>query len=303
MVSCLAGSELVDLSTAHDYAAPEHCAAIADKRLPESSGLVQSRLREDLLWTVNDSGNKPHVLAINHGGQVCHSFAVAGIANLDWEDLSAFTLGDQHYLLIPDVGDNAAVRPFCQITVVREPQLKEGEHATLPIAWSFVFQYADSARDCESVAVDEEEELIYLISKRDVPPRIYTLPLKPDEQKMQVARFVGTVPHIPQPIANDLQEDKQHGRERSQITAMDFDHQRGRAVLNTYKHAYLFERDAGSWAEAFEKQPLLIERTALRQSETICFDRHGNIYYGSEQLPWPLMKINLKAVAEPAVDK
>lgn len=292
-VSPLAGSDAAGSTAA--YGPPQLLATITDKRLPETSGLVAGRCNPDCFWTVNDSGNKAHVFALHKQGNISGSFAVAGITNVDWEDLAAFTLKGEHYLLIPDIGDNAAVRPFCQMTVVREPELGDKTaHHVLPIAWSFAFRYQDGARDCEAVAVDEQAGLIYLISKRDEPPRIYTLPLRPPEQRLQQAQLQGTLPHIPRPTAADLEADPDNGKYRSQITAMDIDGQRQRLVLATYKHLYLFStRGFDSWAAALQAQPLMIKRPLLRQAETVCFDQAGNIFYGSEQLPWPLMQMTV----------
>ncbi len=291
------------------FKAPVLLASFNDSRLPESSGLTCGRVNKDVLWTINDSGNLPVVHAIDKLGEHRGSFYLPKVGNVDWEAISACTLGEVGYLVIADIGDNFAIRPSVRLYFVPEPKIVgeklEGGFLT-PIATSHVIEYCypDGARDCEAIAIDEEAQLIYMVSKRDVPVRLYCLPLPqiansatdPEtpvgEHGMQTARFIQEITLIPQPTDDDLRNDTVHGKNKSHITDMAFDAQHGLAVLNTYKHMYVFKRELGkTWAEAFLSKPTFIMRPKLKQAEGLCFDRDGCLYFNSEQNPWPLYQM------------
>ncbi len=271
------------------FAAPQQLCMVFDKRIKESSGLAVGIRNKNIYWTVNDSGNKALIYGINKKGETLVQLKSPVLGNIDWEDMSGFQLDGKAYLAVADIGDNAAVRPFCQIYVFEEPLLAQQKSIELKLAWTFIFMYPDGPRDCEGIAVDEQEQLFYLMSKRDVPARIYTLPLRPKNTLLVSATKLGELTTIPQPLEADLIEDQKFGKYRSQITAMDIDNKHQLTAINTYKHIYIYAKGDGTWLEAFQKKPTIIARPKLRQCESLCFDRDGNLYYGSEQVPWPIM--------------
>jgi hypothetical protein len=185
---------------------PDVAGRIEDADLDESSGLIASRRDTDLLWSHNDSGGEPVLFALSNTGAPRGRVRVAGIANLDWEDMATFEWNGQHWLLIADVGDNAGRRTDCRLHIIAEPDpadLSPDRELTLSVAWSLPVRYDDGvARDCESVAVDAAEGVVYLLSKRERPAGLYRLSLHPDPtQPPPAATRVADVVHIPQPDA------------------------------------------------------------------------------------------------------
>jgi hypothetical protein len=81
-------------------------ATITDRRLSESSGMVQSTADPELAYIVNDSGNAPvvHVVELATGN-------VVGTARLAAQlvDSEALAIGADERLYVADIGDNAAV--------------------------------------------------------------------------------------------------------------------------------------------------------------------------------------------------
>lgn len=69
--------------------------------IDESSGLARSQRRDDLLWTLNDSGGATELYAIGTDGRLRARLRVTGApANVDWEDLASYRHNGAPYLLI-----------------------------------------------------------------------------------------------------------------------------------------------------------------------------------------------------------
>ena len=154
--------------------------------------------------------------------------------------------------------------------IIPEPDLGNVFDDPLSSAWEIRFRYPDGQRDVEAVAVDEAEERIYLISKRRVPPELFSLPLRPNGALM-TATYEGRLQQLPQPSARDLREDPKWGRYRSSPTALAM---QGRtAIVATYRDGYLFSRGKDeSWAEAFRGTPRRVALPDVYGLEAAAFD-------------------------------
>ena len=272
---------------------------LANRELDEVSGLACSRLRNDVLWAINDSGSGPFIYATDTQGANLGKVRVLGARNQDWEDLASFRLGDTAYLLIADVGDNEEIREEYFIYVIEEPVIPEKiDPAGQSVAWQYRirFTYEDGPRDCESVAIDLQGQRILLLSKRTVPPILYALPLFTQSgNNIQVAKRLTTVTGVPQPTLQDIIEDPRYGYYRSQPTAMDVSPDGSSVVILTYKNAYRFHRMAGEdWAQVFKKIPQPIRLPRLRQAEALCFAADGRtLFVTSEKIPAPLLRLDV----------
>ena len=240
--------------------------------LREASGLAASVRRNDLLWTINDSG-QPILYALGlDGGDQGQLRINADI--VDWEDLASFRLDGKPYLLIADTGDNARRRVSGTLYVVEEPNLADGGSAIEP-AWKIRFSFPDGARDCESVAVDVAGEQILLLSKRTVPAELYVLPLRPmagDAEPVLVATRLGIIDSLPQPSVEDLIEAPTTDDYHWQPAAMDISADSGAAVILTYGEAYYYERRAGeAWIEVFTRSPTRLGLPSLEDAEAVSF--------------------------------
>lgn len=256
--------------------------------LDETSGMVASRLNEHRLWLHNDSGDDPILYAVNsQTGRLEHSLYLQGAKARDWEDISAYQYADEAWLLVGDIGDNLAIRRKLTLYGLREPTGAESEAETV---WKISFQYEDGARDCEALAVDTAEQAIYLLSKRDQPPRLYRLPLQASE-KTETAVFVTEVSTIPQPTSEDFEEDPLFGQLRAWPTAMDISSDNLQLLITTYKDAYLYRRKADeSWADALSRNPRVIDLPQMAQTEAGAFSYDGKgVWASSEQLPTPIV--------------
>ena len=191
---------------------------IYDRDIGEASGIAASHIHEDLVWVINDSGNSASIYALNPKGKVLGTLNMEGISNNDWEDLASFKYEGKPYILIADIGDNAARRKACFLHFLEEPDIeKTPDRFSLSVkpSWSMTYTYEDGPRDCESVAVDILNEKIFLLSKRDNPPILYELPLT--KQENAVARRCGEI----KPLPRRTQEKTEFSKYSNQPTAMD----------------------------------------------------------------------------------
>lgn len=73
--------------------------AYMDSIICESSALVKPDPEMDLYYTLNDSGCRPELFAINASGKLLDSMTIPDTKNTDWEELVYYR--------------NALQKPFC----------------------------------------------------------------------------------------------------------------------------------------------------------------------------------------------
>lgn len=227
--------------------------------LSEASGLAVSHHNTGVFFSINDSGNEPRLFAFDEQGGDLGSWPITYPGFHDFEDLSAFELDGERYLVVADTGDNFYWRPTLTLLVIREPDMVVTPPETqITPEWSVFFSFPQGYRDIEGVAADEQNGEFLLVTKRQVPAELFAVPMKPEGTV--IATHAGDL-LIPQPTERDLREDPDWGYGRSMPTAFDIS---GRsAVIQTYKDAYVYQRRLGeNWQEAFTRLP---KRVALPQ--------------------------------------
>ena len=272
---------------------PEVAGLVTDAALDEISGLAASRTHPGLFWAINDGGNSAQLHLMDERGQHRGSVPVAGVANIDWEDLASFELDGKPYLLIADTGDNGGLRQDLVLHVFEEPT----DLATpAKLAWSLRFRWPDGPRDCEAVAVDPKRGEVLLLSKKRVPPELFRLALRPPGRDEAVAEFIGALPGIEQPDAGDLRRSPIYGRYRAQITGADLSpNGRVLAVLNYRSVHFLVRPRDGDWGPALAGKPSHLTLPWMPQAEAIAFALDGqSLVIGSEQLPSPLLRFRIE---------
>lgn len=280
---------------------------IHDKKLEESSGLAISSLNPNTLWSHNDSGNTPSLIAFDLQGNLKAEVVLQGITNVDWEDLATFKYLGVNYLIIADTGDNYARRKEYFLHIIREPELGNNpsrEAVNVSPEWSLAYTYEDGARDCESIAVDMVNEKILLLSKRDELPLLFQLPLKKSsynrknssQYKQQIATKLGEIPSFPEPTKPTLSLINLLGY-ASQPTAMDISADNRFIAVLTYDSAFVFETNGRTdWHTILTSSPTRYELpSSLKQAESLAFSPDGNhIYVTTEKLPAPIIQIEIK---------
>jgi endonuclease/exonuclease/phosphatase family metal-dependent hydrolase len=268
---------------------------IENNEIDEASGLARSQRSPEVTWVVNDDG--PSVLhAIDSTGGMLGRVKIKDASNRDWEDMASFTLDGTPYLLVADIGDNDGKRKDVRFYVIEEP---DPEEKKVDYAWRVDFSYPGGPRDAESVAVDVENERVLILSKREIPARLYSVPLRPENDKRQKATRLAVVGGLPQPSRRDVEFAPKTNNSYWQPTSMDISNDGSRAVILTYGGVFLFERTPGTeWPEALQRAPTIVSRTSNREAESITFNAAGDaLLIALEQRNSPLFRLPLESPA------
>ena len=267
---CLAGCSGSDASA--DKASEPLLFAVAgrleNEKINEASGLARSQRDPGVMWTMNDSG-KPLLYAIGKDGTHRGRVELKKSDNRDWEDLASFTLDDDPYLLIADIGDNSARHKKRTLYIAKEPRVDEDK---TKVDWEIDFEYPDGPRDAESAAVDVENERILILSKRDIPPALYSVPLRPGEDGKVMATWLGIVESLPKPSRQDVEFAPRTKDWHWQPVGMDISEDNRAAVILTYRAVYYYLRRPGQdWFEALNTKPVRIGLGNFRDAEAVAF--------------------------------
>ena len=172
---------------------PEVVFTIDDPRVTESSGLAASVRHPGVLYTHNDSGDRPRVFAIGEDGRTLAALTLAGAAARDWEAIAVGRDGDgRPALFVGDIGDNLhGIWPSISVYRFTEPATLRD--ATVP-AVRYRFRYADGARDAEALLVDPRSNRLYVVSKEDKGAGVYQAPATLRTDRVNVLRRVAGAP-------------------------------------------------------------------------------------------------------------
>lgn len=140
------------------------------KILEETSGLA---IRNDTLWTLNDSGNEATLYAISSTGTLVDSRQTTR-ANIDWEDMTTAS-GN---LIVADMGNNFGTRKNLYLL---EIDLNNGGATTLdsipfhyPEQENFGYQQA-TPFDAEGVIFIEDQLVVFTKNRSTQTTEIYTV--------------------------------------------------------------------------------------------------------------------------------
>ena len=261
----------------------------------ESSGLARSQRSNELLWTHNDSGGAAELYGLDLQGHHRVTLKIRGALAIDWEDLASYTSSDgTPYLLIGDMGDNGAIRPVTTYYRVEEPAITLSDTLqTISVRPTAVYTliYPDGPRDAESLAVDGQENMAYVLSKRDAVPQLYRFSLDSVGPialpRLMEALGPITIPRAPTGYTGNVDA-------YNWPTAMDFDDSLHRVYVGTLLNGYFYDRAEGeSWAQSLSHAPRSFELPDYPQIEAGSFERGSRdaVYITSEQLPTPLARL------------
>ena len=265
---------------------------ITNGDLNEVSGIAASRVHDDVLWAIEDSGNPARLYAITPRGRLLARFEVRGAKNIDWEDLASFDLAGRHYLLVADTGDNGGQRRDFVLHVFEEP--KTLANGTLKPAWSIRARWADGPRDCEAVAVDAAAGKVLLLSKKRKPPELFALPLADPHGEWREARRIGRLAGVPEADKDLQRSDPELARLSPLVTAADLSPDGRTLAVLTYGSVLFYRRQPGEdWGEAVSRPPEAHDVPLIPQAEALAWSKGGGgLYASGEFRPAPIFYLS-----------
>ena len=220
--------------------------------IEEISGITASKIFTDHLWVHEDSGTPSRIYLLKKDGVIQKPFVLKNLYNRDWEEMTLS--GNELYLA--ETGDNYLVFPSYVIYRFPEPSMAID---TITAIDSIQFTYPDGSHDTEAMLVDEATKDIYLITKRDIPSKVYKLsyPYTP----VMVASFVSALPY-------------------SSVTGAAVSADGNEILVRTYTDVYYYKRSAGqSIPQALAGAAAKLAHHPEPQGEAICFARNGSGYF------------------------
>ena len=296
LVACSPG-ETDSVEDAIDRAIrPVLAGRLENRDIDEASGIARSQRAAGVYWVINDSG-KPRLHPIDGRGRALGKVKIDDAKLSDWEDIASFTLDGQPYLLVADIGDNDADRKDVRLYIIEEPEPEDEE---VDVAWEFDFTYPDRPHDAEAVAVDVENERVLVLTKRQIPAMLYELPLRPDNDKRQVAMPLGA-PVLPQPRRQDVEFAPKTKNWWWQPTAMDLSDDDRAVVILTYRGVFYYLRKPGEdWMDALKRRPLALSTGDYGEAEAVSFNADGTaVIITLEGRGAPVVRIDLERPTDP----
>ena len=265
---------------------------ITNGDLNEVSGIAASRVHDDVLWAIEDSGNPARLYALSRRGRILARYRVEGAKNIDWEDLASFDLDGRHYLLVADTGDNGGQRRDFVLHVFEEP--KTLANGTLKPAWSIRARWADGPRDCEAVAVDAAAGKVLLLSKKRKPPELFALPLADPHGEWREARRIGRLAGVPEADKDLQRSDPELARLSPLVTAADLSPDGSTLAVLTYGSVLFYRRTPGeNWSAAVARMPEAHDVPLIPQAEALAWSAGGaGLYATGEFKPAPLFYLS-----------
>ena len=262
---------------------------VQDPRITESSGLVASPTRPDLVWTVNDSGSSAVVYGVSlRTGRTVATLRLAKTDARDMEAMTATRGADGAGLLwIGDVGDNRAVRASVVLRLVREP-VPTASATVRPV--SLRVRYPDGPHNVETLIWTPDRRLL-LVTKDLFSGVVYEVPAP--AVAAAIAGRSTLDPVSAQPVAEVGMSLVTDGAALPD----------GRIILRGYSGATVYPSPPRAGGEGRPLQPLQqVALPAQPQGETLTVVDGGRaVLVGSEGKRQPLQRVELApAVTAPA---
>jgi len=232
----------------------------------EASGIVASRKYPGLLWTHNDSGDKPRLFLIKPDGDLVATVYLEDVFNRDWEDIAAYNdkAENKYFLFVGDIGDNRAIYDYKYIYRIEEPTIdisKTEQLIFVKDVEKIVYQYADGSRDAETLLFDPIDKNLYLISKREKQVGLYLFTPGFNWGDTLYIEKIATLP-LSYAVAGDVSPD---GKE---------------IIIKNYDQIFYWRRAANeSLADVLAKEPLGLPYKKEKQGESLAWNLNASGYY------------------------
>ncbi|MEC3906794.1 SdiA-regulated domain-containing protein [Tamlana sp. 2201CG12-4] len=221
--------------------------------LKEASA-IEKVAHSDLLWTIEDSGNKNHIYGLDLNGKIVKDIDINNASNIDWEDLTSDPSGN---LYIGDFGNNSKNRDA--FTIYKITDLKSNKTTAEII--HFVLPKKVKPKDFEAFFLFDDH--FYIFSKENKSSTLLKVPNK-------------TGKHTAKLVTQFNLKSK-----RKKITSADISNDGKTVVLLTHDRLWKitnFESDI-----FFKGTIEVLTFDHSSQKEGICFKNNNTVYITDER--------------------
>jgi hypothetical protein len=234
------------------------------KSLKEVSG-NEMIANSDLIWMVNDSGNKPEIFGVNQQGQI-EKVVKVDAKNHDWEDL---TTDKQGNLYIGDFGNNNQKRKKLTILKIRNKDLLSSDSVEVE---KISFQYPKNKKD-KKVSYDAEaffyhQNYFYIFTKSRAKKNLGKTLL------FKVPNTVGKY------TAEFISEFEFCNSTNCRITAADISKDEKKVVLLSHQAVFALTEFNGDDFFSGKQKEYPLEHTS--QKEGVCFKDENTLFITDE---------------------
>lgn len=254
-----------------DGEAPSNCpafepaktlATVKSADVTEASGIAASSKNPGVFWVHNDSGDSARVFAVGSDGELKATLAFDTAKPSDIEDIALEVDGDNSYLYLGDIGDNAEARTSLTIHRVAEPKLGDGAAQVLTAtSEKMTVVYADGAHNAETLLFDPIDKELLIFTKVSGKPAAFH----------RIGKFAAGTKVTTEKIADftfTLATGGEISRDGKYV-----------AVRGYQKSGYLWTRGEGeALAAALVKKPCPIPIPDVGQGEALDFLPDGSGY-------------------------
>ena len=230
----------------------------------ETSGLAVGRRNPNILWTHNDSGNKPEIFGITPDGTVRARVQIEGAALHDWEDIEAGNCGSDHCLYIADTGDNFGQRSSIRVYEVVEPVVPSG---TARVARLWEAAYPDGPQDAEAIFRLPNDELYVVTKGRQKSIKVYRM----TSAGANGGGSLQLVREIAPKAAHEL----------DRVTAATASPDGNYVAIRTYRTLWVY-RTSDLMASGAPLITYSLQSVKEKQGEALTLDNSGRIWLSSE---------------------
>lgn len=182
LVSLLAcGTDLEDFTPDQELTLGSKSITLWPEQVEESSGLAQ---QGELSWTLNDSGDKAAIYALDSKGALLKKVFIRDGHNFDFEEMAQ----DKDYLYVADIGDNWGGREkltiyklaWVNIAECENEGLVDAEKITVRLASREKYNHKNSHNyDFEGMAVRNKELWLFSKNRLDGRSELYRFAKQP----------------------------------------------------------------------------------------------------------------------------
>lgn len=239
------------------------------KKLEEVSG-TETTPNSDLIWMLNDSGNKSEIYGINTKGKIKKTIKIDA-KNHDWEDLASDNQGN---LYIGDFGNNESKRKNLAILKVNTSDLKSDKKVNIE---RISFKYPDQKkfpakkkdRYFDSESFFWHNNYLYIFTKSRVKNNfgktsLYRVPAK---QGQHIAELLGSYE-----FCSDMS---------CWVTSADISNDGKKVALLTPEKVWVFSNFINDNFLSVQPQDFPFEHVS--QKEGLCFKNNNTLYITDEK--------------------